>query len=307
MKRIFYFNVNYQCNQSCIFCFSHNTCIDKTKSEISIGKFERILSDYKIGQADRIVINGGEPTLHHHLTDILSASVSTHAEVVMYSNGLLFSDFSFAKKIINTGLNRITIPFHGTETVHNFITQNKNSFSLLLQATKNITSISHNKIIEPKFIITEKMANENFKILDFMDFNDLLSSSASVIITGQINTEIAKKNNFICRTNSHYTTYVENQIEAVLGRVPLKIFDFRLCEFSDALKDSLLALPDHSSRTRWQYFFCDYNHVPVIMEYNSMRNDIKCLCCKLRKYCRSILDSYLVLSVSGNIKKNIWE
>lgn len=57
--RIFYSNITYGCNSSCIFCYSHNTKhTQDTYNEISKDVLVEYWDRMRVRQKDRIIING---------------------------------------------------------------------------------------------------------------------------------------------------------------------------------------------------------------------------------------------------------
>lgn len=74
MKRVFYFNITYRCNYRCRYCFSHTTHGSVQRRDIDLSSFKESLSRFRVGTGDRIVLNGGEPTLHKNFMEIINIS-----------------------------------------------------------------------------------------------------------------------------------------------------------------------------------------------------------------------------------------
>ena len=69
-KNVYYFNINYLCDNKCIFCYSHNTNNLKTESIITLKEIIKTINKYKISEKDRLILNGGEPLLHKEINEI---------------------------------------------------------------------------------------------------------------------------------------------------------------------------------------------------------------------------------------------
>ena len=223
----------------------------------------------------------------------------TKAELVMYSNGQKFSDLVFSRKVLSSGLCRVTIPVHGNESLHNYITQKKDSFEKVCQAIKNITSLKQG-VLELKFIITEKMAESNFDIVAFIETHCGFKALNSVVITGQVNTKVAEKNGFRFDGNELYYRYVSEQINNLRPYCCLKIYDLKMCKLANdfcAKVNSFKLIP---SQNFDEFYFSDFNNSLKKSDYKQDRKEALCQACGSKLFCKSILDSYLVLSINKN-------
>lgn len=232
MNDIYYFNINYMCNQDCVFCFSHNTQIKNHHNNISIEQFSDILVSNHIQSSDRIIINGGEPTIHPNFIAILKMAVKSQAEVVLYTNGQLLKDESFFQNILSSGIARITIPFHGNRVNHDATTRTQGAYDNLVNgAVPNILK-QKRILLEPKFIITHSLIKEKFDFWGFLNENKLINFSKSIVITAQVNTIKARRNKYYFSYDNQFNSYLENQIIILSQEKPVKIFEFKICDFS---------------------------------------------------------------------------
>ena len=308
MRKVLYFNITYLCNQQCKFCFSHNTSIDNTNSHLKLEDFQKILSWSKAQKQDRIILNGGEPTLNPDFLTISASACSTGAEVILYSNGLKFVSKKFTKETLNSSITRITIPIHGDSGVHDFITGIPNSFAHTLEGIQNIASYAEYPVLELKFIVSDLMFKSNFSIIEFLGKSRLLDKCASIVITGQVETNVAVKNNFILHLDFDFMKYIERQILDLLPVAPLKIYDLPFCRFPASLRTFLSSCVWVESDIQFHYYIFDYlHHCPHVVEYNSYRAKEECLNCMFRSICRSILDGYLVPQVSQGTVQLVME
>lgn len=128
MKRIFYYNIDYFCNNNCLFCFSVST--GKGKGIVPLEQIKKDISFWNMNKNDLIVLNGGEPTLHPDFYNIIEYIMNkTESFISIYTNGTIIN----TKRIPNTERIKIIIPIHGNAEVHDLITQNPGSYQSTLK------------------------------------------------------------------------------------------------------------------------------------------------------------------------------
>jgi MoaA/NifB/PqqE/SkfB family radical SAM enzyme len=99
------------CNNYCIFC------LDAAARMGEILPMKGIMEDLQRGRdagITRVVLSGGEPTIHTHYIEIIEKTRAmgyTHIQTV--SNGRLFAKQEFLDKCLAAGLDEITISVHG--------------------------------------------------------------------------------------------------------------------------------------------------------------------------------------------------
>ena len=162
MNNIYYFNIDYFCNNNCVFCFSSST--GTTKKIIT---FESLLNTVKrlnLNENDLIVLNGGEPALYLGFSNILLFLYKQYnSSVAIYSNGTNLDIL----KIPDSSRFRFITPIHGNKNLHDFITQNSGSFDKI---PKNIYLLEQKKCkVNIKFIVSQEMIESNFNIQDFLE------------------------------------------------------------------------------------------------------------------------------------------
>lgn len=147
------------CNNNCLFCLDgdrkdkNHKDIDKIKIEIKKGKEEG---------CKRLVISGGDPTVYPHLKEIIEYGNNIgYQKIQLVTNGRMFANEDFAKKIISAGVNELTFSIHGHNAkIHDNLTNVPGSFKQIIKGIKNISKNS-NIIINSDTCITKK----NYKLL----------------------------------------------------------------------------------------------------------------------------------------------
>jgi len=131
--------MGYECNNSCSFCINSYKRDLKSKSTIEI--MQEMAVARKQGNTYLELI-GGEPTIRPDILDILSFGRKLKFKnIVMATNGRLFSYIDFSKKIVEAGLTDLIFSIHGdTAGLHDSLTRAKGSFEQLMKGIGNIRS-----------------------------------------------------------------------------------------------------------------------------------------------------------------------
>jgi pyruvate-formate lyase-activating enzyme len=121
------------CNNRCLFCLDADTpreqilSVEDLRRDIDRGIDER--------GATRLVLSGGEPTLHPSFVDLVRYGVSRGYERVQcISNGHRFAHRPFLSACLDAGLGEITFSLHGhTAALHDALTRTPGSFARLVR------------------------------------------------------------------------------------------------------------------------------------------------------------------------------
>lgn len=282
MNSIYYFNINYSCNNNCVFCFSHNTGIERR--DIDFDQLAKVLLSVSPDNTDEICINGGEPTLHPDFYKILNfIDKNFLTNTVVYSNGSLIN----AEKLKDLKRTSFVIPIHGNENLHNEITQNKNSFFQTLRQVKNLQQ--KNLPYAIKFILNKEMVESKFKIRNFLKKHNLHPNK---IFLARLNkTNKAMLNDVQYPSYQDLQRYLIDCHESLKKDFNLIYLDIPLCLIVD--KVDIFDIPTIPS-----FFFTDYRRKLVRKNYYK---EIKifnepCKKCPKNKICSLMQDSYLTLA-----------
>ena len=135
----------YQCNNNCRFCLNVNKRNLNNKNTEQV-KQEMLLARKQ--NSDYLELIGGEPSIRSDIIDLIQfAHKLKFNNVVMATNGRLFSYKKFAAKIIKAGLTDLIFSIHGHNAeLHDFLTQSKGSFKQMLKGIKNVRSLGLKRI-----------------------------------------------------------------------------------------------------------------------------------------------------------------
>ena len=171
MDKQTYLYLNYVCNSNCIFCASDLTNRTKNIQSISLDKIKELLDKQSI-LFNRLLISGGEPTVHKEIIEILRYATTKFRQVNLATNGILLSDYAFAKDIVDTGISRVAIPFYHTDPcTFNELVRNDKAYDSIISAIKNLSQLKksgHNFDVNIKLLIMKPNYKVNPDVVEFI-------------------------------------------------------------------------------------------------------------------------------------------
>ena len=167
--RLFYFNITYCCNSSCIFCAADHP-IEMDDSQMCLSAFEKILAQNNVKHGDRVVVNGGEPTVHPEFFGFLDAIQACGAKIDLFTNGMRLQDEEFASHLLRYDNIYIRIPLFGASAeVHDKLTGCPGSFNKVVKGVDYVTSNLRQGIdLEIKMLLSKINVPENEKIYNLI-------------------------------------------------------------------------------------------------------------------------------------------
>lgn len=281
MKRVCYFNVGYSCNNACVYCFSYSTGLQR--KDLSFDDFKEVLSIFKPTENDKVVINGGEPSIHPYFYDMLDyIDQEYNTNIVVYSNGVRVD----VRKISHVKNIQFVIPIHGDAEIHDAITRQKGSFESTLKTLRSFQAESIGFSI--KFIANKNMIDSGFDISSFLKKNHLAPSSTYI---ARLNaTKKSRENNVQYPTLRELKNFVFFSHESLYVNNKIVYLDLPFCLLPDlTIKNPMPEIPP--------FFFTDYKKkLDDCLYYKQLmlRKD-KCENCYRRDLCSVMQKSYLTL------------
>lgn len=128
---------NLRCNVKCQFCYYGN-CLSQPNPPSDWVKAQ-LMYARKHGIKD-VDFSGGEPTVRGDLINLVGyAKKLGFRKICMITNGLILSNESYARQLIESGLNDVLFSIHGhCPELHDYLTQTPGSFQRLLNAIQNV-------------------------------------------------------------------------------------------------------------------------------------------------------------------------
>lgn len=129
-------DVGRKCNSDCKFCYYkglHN------KDNLPIQKLKERLNKAKSYGIDSIEFTGGEPAFRSDIFELINyAKKLGFKRLAIITNGIMFSNITFVKKIKESGLEEVKFSIHGPNPkIHDKITGVNGSFKKLINGVKN--------------------------------------------------------------------------------------------------------------------------------------------------------------------------
>ncbi len=135
----------YYCNNWCRFCVqAHNRHYGNRTTE-EIKESLRTARDENVSS---VVFTGGEFTIRKDAIHLVAyATKIGYKEIQLQSNGRMFSDLSFLKKLIEAGANQFSPALHGsTAEIHDYLTRAPGAYRQTTQGIKLIRKLKRTVI-----------------------------------------------------------------------------------------------------------------------------------------------------------------
>lgn len=122
------------CNSRCLFC------LDSEAQDGKILAFDDVCREIRRGReekdATRVVLSGGEASLHPRFAELIQYSREQgYTWVQTVTNGRRYADRAYFNKVVEAGLSEITFSIHGhTAALHDHLTQAPGSFDQIVKA-----------------------------------------------------------------------------------------------------------------------------------------------------------------------------
>jgi MoaA/NifB/PqqE/SkfB family radical SAM enzyme len=119
--------LTFDCNDHCVFCLDAHTHNGEMRSRDEV---KAQILDGKRKGATRLILSGGEPTIHPDYVDFVRLGrLAGYSKIQTVTNGRLFSYGSFLKRCLDEGLSEITFSIHGPNAkVHDALVGTRGAF-----------------------------------------------------------------------------------------------------------------------------------------------------------------------------------
>lgn len=155
------------CNNECIFCLdsdAHNGTLtppDIVKKQIQEG--------FKEWYENRLILSWGEASINPKFAEYIRyAKELGYDRVQTVTNGLIFADENFCKKVFDAGLDEVTFSLHGhTRELHDFLTGTPWSFNKAIRGLISIKKHYPHIIINVDIVVNKVNVDFLPKIVAF--------------------------------------------------------------------------------------------------------------------------------------------
>lgn len=135
--------INFTCNARCIFCYNPNFEPEWSEGELSLRDIAVSLQKGRAEGAWFADILGGEVTLRKDLPEIARiARKLGYKAVQITTNGLLLSDYDYAKRLVDAGINIFRMSLHSSRPeLSDKITGVHGGFKKTVKALENVVKL----------------------------------------------------------------------------------------------------------------------------------------------------------------------
>lgn len=128
-------NLTYWCDLACAWCYAASVKSGHFMSDEVFAKILLFLSD--LG-AHRVLLSGGEPTLHPDFLSIVKRCHRQRLKVIVNTHGLAFADRSFLRQAADNGLAFVNLSLKGINEEGFYSHTGFNGFNQQREAVRNI-------------------------------------------------------------------------------------------------------------------------------------------------------------------------
>ncbi len=103
--------LTFDCNDHCVFCLDSNAHTGEMREREEV---KRQILDGRRKGATRLILSGGEPTIHPSFVDFVRLGrLAGYAKIQTVTNGRRFAYGDFLQRCLDEGLSEITFSIHG--------------------------------------------------------------------------------------------------------------------------------------------------------------------------------------------------
>ena len=166
------------CNNRCAFCLDSDA---NDGALLPRDEVERDMDEGRAVGATRLILSGGEATIHPDFTHFIrygKAAGYTHVQTI--TNGRMFAYPRFAREVLDAGLDEVTFSLHGdTAELHDGLTGVGGSFAQTLKGIRNVVGsgrciVSGDVVINGRNVARLRDILELFISLGVLEFDLLM-------------------------------------------------------------------------------------------------------------------------------------
>lgn len=271
-----------------MFCAA-NFGLDKVHEGMPVSKFSEELDLQNAGSGDRVVINGGEPTIHPEFFEFIREANKRGSFIDLYTNGIRLGEHMFTEKLLGFLPMMIRIPVFGsTASTHNKLTGKKGNFENIMQA---FTLLQHydqqleNLYIEVKLLLSKATIEQNLQIIKLFEkqYPDSFYFSLNPLISSE--KVVRYGDMFLERLSQLVEKSVPLIDYANQKEIPLDINLIPFCLVPSRLKN-MIHLPERPE------FDESYNDPFDKKSLNNKFETKKCLSCHYQRGCKGFPPHY---------------
>jgi len=156
------------CDNNCLFCGDIKTASENEIKEQEIKAFKN-LEEFKKKGIKQIEISGCDPIEYENIAELIEYIKKDFDFVQLSAHGRNLSNKEFAKKLVDSGVDKLRIPIYGSNAeTHDAVTRVKGSFNETLQGIKNIIELSPKLEMQLSTLIMQENKNDMINIINLI-------------------------------------------------------------------------------------------------------------------------------------------
>ena len=154
-------NLTYRCNNHCLFCAVGN----RIQEDLPFEYICEVLEKYREQGVELVDFDGGEPTVHEHLVDIVKhAAKQGYRTISMTTNARRLAYPDFSRRVLNAGLTNVLVSLHGPNSkVHEGITGVPGSFRETMDGLRNLLAYRSERV---SVGVNTTLSVQNYELLE---------------------------------------------------------------------------------------------------------------------------------------------
>ena len=157
-------NLTSVCNNRCQYCYDAGN----SANNISIDMFDEIINLIKPLHIERLLLIGGEPTLHPEFFELANKCKDVAESLTVVTNGTRFHDRDFCMQLDKTPVTAVLMSLLGHNSLlHDNLTGRSGSFYELIEGFKNVSELTPKIKLFPTTTINSINQDYLKEILDF--------------------------------------------------------------------------------------------------------------------------------------------
>lgn len=278
-QKIYVYKTPLLCNAKCGFCLSKATQTSKMYN-VPIKKIIKEFLEIKKSGFKTVILVGGESTIIDNLKDYIIIAKKLWLEIIITTNGIVFSDYEYLKYLKSIGLNHIIFSFHSNiEEEHDLLVGVPWAFKHITKAIHNAKDIWFKHISISTVICSY---NDN-KLSDIIHY---CRENFNIYINNFCNLEISYNNRSDYNKKSYLFPNLENIRSSILeidkifkwSTWSIALQNLPLCAFD---LDTFYLTHEHSGKER--YYEKDFE---LDFEMNHRIKNSTCDKCSLKNKCK---------------------
>ena len=154
--------ITWECNSRCLHCEWGKP---SDGEQLPLSRIKATVSEAKAHGASHIAFAGGEAFLRRDFLEIIRHCKDEGFAVTVSSNGFLMKDAGFARRVVETGIDRLDISLDAADRVHDELRGVRGAFGMVDAALDNLSALKR----ERDFFISLNVVVSGFNLHKLSD------------------------------------------------------------------------------------------------------------------------------------------